>query len=236
MFSIAIYTESPEIVAELKGIIQDFLIEYKAIAKVSFFNDTEKLEVAPQSYDIYIMDMDSKGNVMETGAKLISIDKGSKFLYIANDINKAYEATTIFADYFLPKPIPVDGLKKILSKVLKSIRGNSLVIQTAAGERRVRLNIINYVNIVKRCLCYHLNDGSMFDGQTLRVAFEKAMAQLINHESFVFIDPSLLINLSEIKILEKDHAIFENGDVVYFPKKAYDLVRERWVNYSKIIE
>jgi hypothetical protein len=76
----------------------------------------------------------------------------------------------------------------------------------------------------------------MFDGQTLRVAFEKAMAQLINHESFVFIDPSLLINLSEIKILEKDHVIFENGDVVYFPKKAYDLVRERWVNYSKIIE
>jgi two-component SAPR family response regulator len=74
------------------------------------------------------MDMDSTGNVLTLGEKLIDIDKGSKFLYIANDINKAYEATTIFADYFLPKPIPIEGLKKILSKVLKSIRSNSLVI------------------------------------------------------------------------------------------------------------
>jgi hypothetical protein len=51
---------------------------------------------------------------------------------------------------------------------------------------------------------------------------------------FLFLAPSLLINLSEIKIVNSDHIIFENDDIVYFPKKAYDLVREAWLNYNRI--
>ena len=236
MFSIAIYSETPEVVAQLKDSIQNFLIEYKAVAKISFFDTIEKLNGAPQIYDLYIMDMDENDEILKIGKDMIEIDKGSKFLYISNEISKAVKATEIFADFFLPKPVPTEGLNRILSKVLKNIRNNSVVIQTAVGERRVRLNTINYVNIVKRCLCYHLNDGSMFDGQTLRSSFEKATCQLIHQESFIFLAPSLLINLGEIKILELDHIIFENGDVVYYPRKAHDIVRQRWVDYNKIIE
>ena len=98
--------------------------------------------------------------------------------------------------------------------------------------------MLNYVNIVKRCLCYHLADGTMFDGQVLRTAFEKAIDPLQYHKSgaFLFLAPSLLINVGEIKILNGDHIIFENDDVLYFPKKAYDKVREAWLNYSRIME
>ena len=28
--------------------------------------------------------------------------------------------------------------------------------------------------------------------------------------------------------------IIENDDVVYFPKKAYNIVREAWLNYNRI--
>jgi hypothetical protein len=45
-----------------------------------------------------------------------------------------------------------------------------------------------------------------------------------------------LINVSEIKILNSDNVVFENDDVLYFPKKAYDVVREAWLKYSRITE
>ena len=77
----------------------------------------------------------------------------------------------------------------------------------------------------------------MFDGQTLRTSFEKAISPLQYHKSkmFLFLAPSLLINVGEIKIINGDNIIFENDDVLYFPKKAYDTVREAWINYNKFI-
>lgn len=75
----------------------------------------------------------------------------------------------------------------------------------------------------------------MFDGQTLRSSFEKAIDPLHKHKAFLFLPPSLLINIGEIKILDTDHIVFENDDILYFPKKQYDTVHEAWVNYSRIV-
>ena len=237
MISIAIYTIQSETAEELKETIQDFLIESKTTAKVLFFNDSQTLLTTPNSFDLYIMDLDnSNENVLELGGQMTEIDKGSKYLFISSTPEKAHEVADIWADYYLSKPIDKNKMKKILLKVLDSIKHNSTIIQTSEGERRVRIDNINYIDIVKRCLCYHLNDGSMFDGQTLRTSFEKATSHLIRHEDFIFLAPSLLINVLQIKILNHNSAKFENGEVVYFPRKAYEMVRARWVNRSKIIE
>lgn len=76
----------------------------------------------------------------------------------------------------------------------------------------------------------------MFDGQTLRGSFEKAIDPLQKHKAFLFLPPSLLINIGEIKIINKDHIVFENDDVLYFPMKQYDTVREAWINYNRILD
>ena len=77
----------------------------------------------------------------------------------------------------------------------------------------------------------------MFDGQTLRNSFEKAISPLQHHKSksFLFLPPSLLINVGEIKILNNDNIIFENDDVLYIPKKSYDVVHDAWIDYNKFV-
>ena len=148
--------------------------------------------------------------------------------------NVAYLATKARADYFITKPYDKDELVEILMEIRKEIKEDSIIIKIPSGDRRVRINNLNYINIVRRCLCYHLKDGTMFDGQTLRSSFEKAIDPLQNNKSFLFLAPSLLINLSEIKIINKDHIIFENDDILYFPMKQYDNLRNAWINYNKI--
>lgn len=51
---------------------------------------------------------------------------------------------------------------------------------------------------------------------------------------FLFLPPSLLINLSEIKEINGDHVIFENNEILYFPKKSYEIVRTSWLHYNQI--
>ena len=148
----------------------------------------------------------------------------------------AQVATKARCDYFITKPYDQEEIAEILTDIRREIKEDSIIIKIPSGDRRVRINNLNYINIVRRCLCYHLKDGTMFDGQTLRSSFEKAIDPLHKNKSFLFLAPSLLINLGEIKIINKDNIIFENDDVLFFPMKQYDNVRNAWINYNRIID
>lgn len=237
MLSLAIYSNIEEDILLLKSIVQDFLIESKIIAKVSVFNNPEEFATVAGSYDIYIMDMDSEDDVVALGSCKMEVDIGSHFIYMCSDTSLAYQATKIHADYFLAKPIDREEFGLILKRIKQDIQDDNIIIKIPTGERRVRTNNLNYINIVKRCLCYHLKDGTMFDGQTLRSSFEKAIFPLQHNrsKSFLFLPPSLLINVGEIKIVNQDNVVFENDDVLFFPKKAYDTVREAWVSYNRFV-
>lgn len=205
------------------------------IAKVSYFNDPESFITIPKSYDIYIMDMDSADDVLELRKKIKTIDTGAHYIYYSSDSSNAHLAAKAHVNYYLMKPIDKEELLQVLKEVKQIIQEDNIIIKIAGGERRLRVNHLNYINIVKRCLCYHLTDGTVFDGQTLRSSFEKAIDPLHTHKPLLFLPPSTLINIGEIKALHNDHIIFENDDILYFPKKQYDTVHKAWINYSRIV-
>jgi len=206
------------------------------MAKVSYFHEPDTFITVPGSYDIYIMDMDSKDDVLALGTCMRGIDIGARFIYVSSDSSVAHKAAKARADYFLMKPLEKEEIIDVLKEIKKSIQDEIIIIKIPSGERRVRVNNLNYINIVKRCLCYHLKDGAMFDGQTLRSSFEKAIFPLQNNKAFLFLPPSLLINLGEIKIVNSDNIVFENDEVLYVPKKSHDLIRDSWLGYNRILD
>lgn len=206
------------------------------MAKISCFSTPEEVMMIPNRYDVYFMDMDSTSDATVLGKNRRLIDEGSQFVYMSINPNVAHIAAKVRSDYFITKPFDKEEIAEILNEIKKEIKEDSIIIKIPSGERRVRINNLNYINIVRRCLCYHLKDGAMFDGQTLRSSFEKAIDPLNKHKSFIFLAPSLLINLGEIKIINKDNIVFENDDVLYFPMKQYDNLRNAWINYNRIID
>ena len=59
MLSIAIYSDLPGDTAALRTLIQDYLIEYKTMAKLSYFKKGEDVIMIRNKYDIYFIDMDT---------------------------------------------------------------------------------------------------------------------------------------------------------------------------------
>ena len=234
MLSIAIYSDNLDDTMALRSKIQDFLVRNKILAKTKIFESMEKFITVPDTFDIYFMDMDSSDDVLKIGARMMDIDLQSYFIYYSSSKSSAYEASTVHADYFLLKPINPKELEDIMNDIKKHIKIDSIIVKTPEGDRRVYTNDLNYVNIVKRCLCYHLMDGAMFDGQVLRGAFEKAIHPLQEHPKLVFLPPSLLVNMTNIKTLNKEYAIFDNDDILYFPRKSYDLIKQKWEKYNEI--
>lgn len=120
--------------------------------------------MAPARYDAYILDIDSIENITILSKTLLEKDASSRFIFLSTDTSKAYLAFKLHADYFLEKPINETEFNFILDTIKQKIQNNNIVIKTSVGERRVRANNLNYINIVRRCLCYHLKNGTMFDG------------------------------------------------------------------------
>ena len=190
---------------------------------------------APGSYCIYLLDLDSQLDILDLGRTMKEINPSAQYVYISQDETKARAAIKNKANYFLVKPIDKQELIQALIEMRQIIQQDSIVIKISTGERRLRISQLNYINIVKRCLCYHLTDGNVFDGQTLRSSFEKAVSPLHMQKSFLFLSPSTLINIDGIKIVNSDNIVFENDDVLYFPKKQYQVVHDAWKNYNRFV-
>lgn len=115
-------------------------------------------------------------------------------------------------------------------KIINKVRSKVMIVPTLAGEEMVYIKNVNYINIEERSLCYHLHEGILKASHVLRNSFEKSIAHYLHHETLMFIKPSLLINLANIKALNKEYITFDNGEILYYPRKHYDAIRERWLN------
>lgn len=179
------------------------LLEYKA-----FLENEEKLNTWREQYDM-------------------------KFIFSTSDIKDIIEIVQVHPEqYLLLSPIEQDSLSKVFENIKAKIKRNAVVVKLAhAEDRRIKLQDLNYIDIVGRNIRYHLSDGREFDGQTLRQSFSKEIEYLLIKPELYFIQPSLIINLTNIETLFADHAKFDNGDVVYFPKAAYERLKETWKNY-----
>ena len=176
MLTVAIYSKDLDNIETIKESIQDVIIENHIFAKISQYTTGADFLMSSNSFDIYFMDLDLDldENILNLLNKVLEIDNGASTILFSGDISRGYSAHSLAADYFITKPIGKDSLERIILKIKKKIKEESIVITTGLGDRRIKLNNLNYVNIEGRCLCYHLKDGSLLDGKTLRTNFREA--------------------------------------------------------------
>ena len=236
LLSIAIYSQSDESIRKLKSVIQQFLSETKSMANMQCFKNLEDF-IAVKNYDIYIVETLQNEDIVSIENKIQANNIiNSHFIYIGNNLFDAIILAKSKYNYFLDYAINQERFFTILKEIKSTIRGNNIIIKTSNGEQRISINDLNYIDIEKRSLCYHLSDKTTICSQNIRASFEKSIYPLQNNKIFLFLAPSLLINISQIKILNKNNIIFDNDDVLFYPAKNYDKVRDTWINYNRIID
>lgn len=114
-------------------------------------------------------------------------------------------------------------------KIVTKTRSKIMLVPTAAGEELIYIRNLNYINIEERSMCYHLTEGMLKASHVLRNSFEKSIRQYLHNDNLMFIKPSLLINLANIKSMNREYITFRSGEILYYPKKYYEAIHERWV-------
>lgn len=129
---------------------------------------------------------------------------------------------------YIPKPLTKSIIQNLLVETIAKHETETIVVNTAEGYVKINVENINYVDIIKRNLCYHLNNNTEVISVTIRKAFKTYVDTLIHNDNFVFIEPAFLINLSQIARIDTDHITFKNGAIVYVNKKQYAKIYAIW--------
>lgn len=213
-------------------IIKDYFLKHNAMGNINYFNNAKDLLRQP-TYDVYFLGILIRDmNGIELGKILKQKNEKCEIIYITDQCNYGPQTYEVKAFNYLLKPIKIEEINNTLDRLFEKIRSEYRYLRTKDGEERIPLKELLYADIVGRSLTCHFYDGELIQSTTLKKSFEKMIGTLKDNPDFVFVAPSLLINLNYISSMNSNYLTFTTGETLYFPKSAYKLIHERWKQYG----
>ena len=114
---------------------------------------------------------------------------------------------------------------------IKYFENDYIVIKNTLAEK-IKISDINYVDTQDRRLCYHLTDGTEKYSKTLQDDFLNEVHPLEENPYMIFIRHSVLVNLANIKSVDKRTSLvkFNNGEELRIAKSYLDEVYNTFYN------
>ncbi len=219
MPNIALVEDEPEAADVLAAFIARYAGEKGLELTVTRFGNAMDFEMTHQHFDLVFMDIQMPGiNGMEAAQLMRTYDSETPIIFVTNLAQYAVKGYEVDALDFIVKPVTYFNFRMRMDKAMRRIRRNasrSIAIGTRDGMRVVALSDIEYVEVSKHDLSYHLVDeeeplvvyGSL-------VAFE----QEVTGGTFVRISNSCLVNMNHIRSMRGGELTMRDGQVLYFSR------------------
>lgn len=216
-------------------LIDEYIHFTRFQTKLTIFNSSESLLNQKEIFDVYILLIDPPiCDTIPAGIQIRQKAPKSFIIFICKTEQYAFQAYEAFPITYLVKPVEVKKIYKVFDRIKYCMCNTYVLAQTPDGPRRLETENINYINIEGRCLSYHLDNNTKCKSRTIRGSFAESVYPLDTNDSFIFLEPSLLINLKNIKVLGKDNIVFKNEEKMYFPKTKHDRIEAKWKEYLRI--
>lgn len=225
---------------QVSYIIKEYFAAKGQVVTITTYEDGNVLLRDAQTiggYDIYILDVLMPTiNGIDLGKELRKLNLDGQIIYLTSSEEYAIDAFKTKAFNYILKPIDKKELCTTLDDVLSLLSSHaqkSLIVKTREGDVRIAFNNILYADMVKRMITYHLTNGSIIEGITIRTTFAEAVQDLLAEERFVLSTASSLVNLHYITMVEKDSVLFQNGEQFYVGVRAGRQLRTVWSEFWK---
>lgn len=190
---------------------------------------------AKGTFDLYLLDVIMPGiDGIELGVSIREIDQGGHIIYLTSSPDFAIDSYQAKASGYLLKPPDKDRLFQTLDSVtahLTQERRAFVTIKTRDGLRRLSFQSIIYGELVGRCIHYHLTDGSVMTGTSLRGPFRDAVGPLLENPPFVLCATSFFVNLSYVEKIETSCLRLASGTPLPLSRSFRAEVTNRWLDY-----
>ena len=219
MPNIALVEDEPEAADVLTSFVARYADEKGLDLVVTRFGNAMDFEMTHQHFDLVFMDIQMPGiNGMEAAQLMRTYDSETPIIFVTNLAQYAVKGYEVDALDFIVKPVTYFNFRMRMDKAMRRIRRNgsrSIAIGTRDGMRVVALSDIEYVEVSKHDLSYHLvGEEEPFVVYGSLVAFE----QEVEGGPFVRISNSCLVNMNRIRAIRGGELVMHGGKVLYFSR------------------
>ncbi len=229
---IAICDDEQLFLNKLKQEISEILVDYDY--EIMEFNSGEDFlsTYKEQEYDIIILDIEMNGiNGLDTAREIRKTDRSTVIAFLTSYESFAVQGYEVKAERYILKQQPSNMYRDQLTSLFREYRlkHKMFVYNNVNKAFSARLSDIQYFEVYVRTIIVHVFDG---DNKTFNYYGKLSeLEELYVSDGFVRAGKSYLVNISNIKHIDKDGMYMLNGDFISMGRSVRTKVVEAYMDY-----
>lgn len=207
-----------------------FELIHQQVSIDTFLKSNDLLRANIRKYDLLILDILLEENItgIKLAEKIREIDKDIKIVFCSNSKDYSIDAYDVKAYTYILKPIDQYEYYRKLDNLMNELRLNYIKIEDVEHiNRNINITQINYIEVVKKKTIVHLtNKQSIIVSKSL-----KYWETLLSQCYFSIGYKGILINVRNIKEIDRNTALMINNDIIYLSRKYSKSLKIKWYNY-----
>lgn len=235
MYQVAICEESPSCCAALQEMLAEIMAEQRFVYSCDPYSDPERLENAivqgKKEYQILLLDTSLKGrDGVEFAKKLRILGARFRIIFISSGPASAFSAYAAAPTHYILKPVQCRELRTALNRVFQYDKSTPLCVLKTIGKEAVALPAANimYLEVLNKNVLVHCKDG---DTHTVWGPLTDFCREKLPAAQFFICHRCYVVNLANVKYLQKYEFILENNSAVPVARRRYKSALETWANY-----
>lgn len=229
---VAVIDDEKEVRDDLTQFIRRFSEESNVKMEVGTFPSGDALMAEYQQvWDILIFDIDMPGmNGMETSKRIREQDKNVTILFITNVAQYAIEGYGVDAVDYILKPINYyEFSMKFHRAVAKSAhsRERAIMVDTVEGTRRLRVNEIEYVEVLAHYIYIHVQ-GRQHKARGNMKEWEEKLKSF----GFSRVHKSYLVNMAKVEGIQGKELTVA-GNVISISRNYRDSFMQDYMKFYR---
>lgn len=207
---ILIYDDDLEELTQLSELLESLLKKRHIQADVQGVSTQQDFHnyLAQEEPDVVFLDiyLDDEAMGTELAKELREAKKNFSLIFVSTSNSHAWESYAVGADYYLLKPVTEASLGTVLDKL--DVFHPTQLITIDTGRRYLSFNIDKIVAIeIRDKLCYIHTVSGIVQEYCPLYTFE----ELLQHDCFLKVNRSVIINMHYVEGLEEDIFVMSDG-------------------------
>ena len=207
---ILIYDDDLEELTQLSELLESLLSKRHIQADVQGVSTQQDFHnyLAQEEPDVVFLDiyLDDEAMGTELAKELREAKKNFSLIFVSTSNSHAWESYAVGADYYLLKPVTEASLGAALDKL--EVFHPTQLITIDTGRRYLSFNIDKIVAIeIRDKLCYIHTVSGIVQEYCPLYTFE----ELLQHDCFLKVNRSVIINMHYVEGLEEDTFVMSDG-------------------------
>ena len=207
---ILIYDDDLEELTQLSELLEALLKKRHIQADVQGVSTQQDFHnyLAQEEPDVVFLDiyLDDEAMGTELAKELREAKKNFSLIFASTSNSHAWESYAVGADYYLLKPVAEASLGTVLDKL--DVFHPTQLITIDTGRRYLSFNIDKIVAIeIRDKLCYIHTVSGIVQEYCPLYTFE----ELLQHDCFLKVNRSVIINMHYVEGLEEDTFVMSDG-------------------------